>query len=86
MDPITRVRDFLLDTVGHMPYPGMASFDPATQQWIVPIYCRTERGNVVVGDVEVDRDGRVVYAPSREEMITRLSTDVLNGIRTARFG
>src|SRR5438445_1659052 len=64
MDPITRVRDYLLDSVGHMTYPGHASFHPATQRWFVPIYCRTERRNIVVGDVEVDRDGQV-YAPSR---------------------
>ena len=73
MDPIIRVRNFLLDNVGHMTYPGNASFDAATQQWLVPIYCRTERGDVVLGDVEVDRDGRIVYAPSREEMMSRLS-------------
>ena len=73
MDPVIRVRNFLLDNVGHMTYPGNASFDPATQQWFVPIYCRTERGDVVLGDVEVDRDGRIVYAPSRDEMTARLS-------------
>jgi hypothetical protein len=73
MDPMTRVRDFLLDNVGHMTYPGNASFDPATQQWSVPIYCRTERGDVVLGDVEVHSHGRIVYAPSREELLARLS-------------
>jgi hypothetical protein len=72
MDPVTRVRDFLLDNVGHMTRPGRASFDAATQHWFVPIYCRTERGEVVVGDIELDRESHIVYAPSREEMIARL--------------
>jgi hypothetical protein len=72
MDPVNRVRDYLLDNVGHMTYPGNASFDPETQRWFVPICCRTERGVVVVGDVELDAQGHVVFAPSREEMLSRL--------------
>jgi hypothetical protein len=72
MDPVTRVRDYLLDNVGHMTYPGRASFDPTGQRWFVPIYCRTERGAVVVGDVELDSQGHIMFASSREEMLTRL--------------
>ena len=72
MDPMSRVRDYLLDNVGHMTYPGNASFDAATQRWFVPIYCRTNRGALVVGDVEVDTQGHLVFAPSREEKLTRL--------------
>lgn len=73
MDPLIRVRDYLLDNVGHMTYPGNASFDRAAQRWFVPIRCRTERGDVVVGDVELDREGHIVFAPSREEMLARLN-------------
>ena len=73
MDPMIRVREYLLDNVGHMTYPGNASFDPATQRWFVPIRCRTARGDVVVGDVELDRDGHILFAPSRETMIARIS-------------
>ena len=76
MDAVIRVREYLLDNVGHMTYPGNASFDPTTQRWFVPIYCRTERGAVVVGDVELDPQGHIVFAPSREAMITRLGTMV----------
>lgn len=72
MDPVIRVRDFLIDNIGHMTYPGNASFDSATQRWFVPVCCRTERGDLVVGDVELDRDGHLVFAPSREEMLARL--------------
>ena len=74
MDPMSRVRDYLLDNVGHRTYPGQASFNAAVQRWFVPIYCRTERGAVVVGDVEVDLQGHILFAPSREEMLSRLST------------
>ena len=73
MDPLTRVRDFLLDNVGHLTHPGNPSFDARTQRWLVPIYCRTERGSMVVGDVELDRDGHILFAPSREELNARLS-------------
>ncbi len=72
MDPVNRVRDYLVDNIGHMTYPGHASFDPATQRWFVPIYCRTDQGAVVVGDVELDHQGHIVFAPPLEEMIARL--------------
>ena len=78
MDPMNRVRDYLLDNVGHMTYPGNASFDQATQRWFVPIYCRSDRGDTVVGDVELDSQGHVVFAPSRDEMLARLSAAVPN--------
>jgi hypothetical protein len=55
-----------------MTRPGNASFDLARQRWYVPICCRVGRGDVVVGDVELDRDGHIRYAPSREEMVARL--------------
>ena len=74
MDPVIRVRDYLLDNVGHMTHPGNASFDPVGQRWHVPILCRTEQGSVVVGDVELDSQGHILFAPSREEMLARLGT------------
>jgi hypothetical protein len=73
MDPMKRAADFLRDNVGHLTYPGNASFDPATQRWFVPVYCRTPRGAVVVGDVELDEQGHIVFAPSREEIVARLA-------------
>ena len=30
MDPVARVREFLLDNIGHMTHPGQASFDPVS--------------------------------------------------------
>ena len=72
MDPMSRVRAYLLDNVGHMTYPGNPSFDGAAQPWFVPIYCRTNRGAFAAGDVELDPQGHVVFAPSREEMLARL--------------
>lgn len=76
MDAVSRVRDYLLDNVGHLTYPGHPSFDPAAQRWFVPIYCRTQRGAVVVGDVEVDAQGHIIFAPSREELLARLEATV----------
>lgn len=76
MDPVNRVRDYLLDNVGHMTYPGHASFDPAAQRWFVPICCRTSRGAAVIGGVVLDAEGSLVCAPSREELLTRLRETV----------
>jgi hypothetical protein len=73
MDAVARVRDFLVDNVGHLTYPGNPSFDPRTERWQVPIYCRTGHGNQVVGDVELDRDGHIIFAPSKEEIRARLT-------------
>jgi hypothetical protein len=74
MDAVTRVRDFLLDNIGHMTYPGNPSFDQITQHWFVPILCRTERGSMVVGDVKLDDQGHVIHAPGRDEIVGRLTT------------
>jgi hypothetical protein len=76
MDPLNRVRDFLLDNVGHMTYPGNPSFDPAVQRWSVPVFCRSNRGDVVVADIELDADGHIVFAPSRQQMLERLAGTV----------
>lgn len=76
MDAVSRVRDYLLDNVGHLTYPGNASFDLDSQRWFVPIYCRTMRGAIVVGDVELDIQGHILFAPSREELLTRLGVMV----------
>jgi hypothetical protein len=62
-----------LDNIGHMTYPGNASFDAAKQRWFVPICCRTDRGSIAVGDAEVDPAAHILYVPSREEMRARLS-------------
>jgi hypothetical protein len=72
MNAVNSVRDYLLDNVGHMTYPGNASFDVASQRWFVPIYRRTLRGAIVVGQVELDTQGHILFAPSREELLTRL--------------
>jgi len=71
---MSRVRDYLLDNVGHLAYPGNPSFDPETERWFVPIFCRSARGAVVVGDVELDAQGHLLFAPSREEILTRLAS------------
>jgi hypothetical protein len=73
MEPVSRVRDYLLDNVGHMTYPGNPSYDAATKRWFVPILCRTGRGAIVVGDVELDGDSHIVFAPSRDELVARLA-------------
>ena len=72
MTSMISAREYLIDNIGHMTYPGNPSFDPATEKWFVPICCRTERSDVILGDIEVDRDGHIVYAPSRKELVARL--------------
>ena len=86
MDAVARVRDYLRDNVGHMTYPGNASLHPGSQHWFVPIYCRTDRGAVVVGDVELDLQGHLVFAPSREEMLARLGATVVSLPKTKSAG
>ena len=73
MDPVTRVRDYLRDHIGHLTRPGPASYNAVLSRWIVPIHCRTADGDVVLGDVEVDPEGRIVSAPNREALATRLA-------------
>lgn len=82
MDPVMRVAAFLRDNVGHLARPGNPSPDLATQRWLVPICLRTEHGDVVIGDVEVDSAGHLVYAPSKEELVRR-ADEVLAKLRSA---
>jgi hypothetical protein len=84
MDPVTRARDFLLDNVGHMTRPGQPSFDRSSQRWFVPIRCRTPRGDVIIGDIELDREGHIVFAPSREELAARVETANALGAEPSR--
>jgi hypothetical protein len=77
MDPVLRVREYLLDNVGHITCPGRASFDPATQRWFVPIHFRTRSSDIVIGDVELDRDGHIMFAPTREELAARVDAVAL---------
>jgi hypothetical protein len=64
MAHILRVRDYLRDNVGHLTRPGNPSFDRVSNHWFVPVCCRTEYGEVVVGDIEVDQAGHIVFAPA----------------------
>jgi hypothetical protein len=74
METVNRVREYLLDKVGHLTYPGPAFFDAATLQWHVPVFCRSIGGSQVVGNIEIDGDGHIVRAPGREEMLARLQS------------
>jgi hypothetical protein len=78
MDPMIRVREYLLDNVGHMTFPGQASFDNSRCRWFVPVFCRTEHGAVVVGDVELDQQGHIMYAPSQEDLLARLEQTIVS--------
>ena len=82
LDPVMRVAHYLLDNIGHLTRPGIPSFDRAAQRWLVPICLRTEHGDVVVGDAEVDTAGHLVYAPSKEELVKR-ADEVTAKLRTA---
>jgi hypothetical protein len=72
MDPMIRAREYLLDYIDNMTYPGNPSFDQARERWFVPICCSTEVGHVVVGDIEIDGDGHIVFAPSRKDVVERV--------------
>ena len=76
MDPVIRVREYLLDNVGHMTLPGTPTFDSLKNRWMVPVLCKSDRGPIVVGDVELDQKGDIVFAPSRQAMLERLNEAV----------
>jgi hypothetical protein len=81
MDPLIRAREYLLDNIGHMTRPGIPSVDKATGRWLVPIQCRTDQGEIVVGDIELDDQGHILYAPSRDSLVARLRAPNSTGDR-----
>src|SRR5207302_2406736 len=76
VDIMQKVKSYLIDHVGDMTAPGTPVFDATLDRWRVPILCKTEKGILLIGEVLTNSAGKVLFAPSKEEMLVILHDQV----------
>lgn len=62
------VTRYLIEHVGDMSLEGAPSFDEERKVWVVPVLCRTSKGILPAGKIELDENLNIVYASPLEEM------------------
>ncbi len=65
---VRAARQYLLHNIGNLTLPGMPQFDAERQAWRVPILCQTEWGMLRAGEMLLDDAGKILSAPTREEI------------------
>ena len=62
------VRKYLWSNVGNMTVPGTPRFDAEVGVWHVPVLCDTDRGNLPIGEIQLDEALNFVQLPSKAEL------------------
>jgi hypothetical protein len=62
------VIEYVILTLGDMIMEGVPRYDATRARWIVPLLCRTDRGILVAGAVELDEQARIVEAPTKAQV------------------
>ena len=62
------VTRYVIEHVGDMAVEGSPTFDKERKVWTVPILCRTSRGILPAGKIELNEDLNIIFASPREEM------------------
>ncbi|MEW6609350.1 MAG: hypothetical protein AB1414_18215 [bacterium] len=68
MEIYEKVRKYLYENIGHLTAPGTPRFDLKNQIWKIPVLCKTEKGILIVGEFQLDRDGNFISIPTKKEM------------------
>lgn len=63
------VTRYLIEHVGDMSLEGSPRFDEDRKVWTVPVLCRTSRGILPAGKIELDEQLDIMFVTSREEMV-----------------
>lgn len=64
-----KVVAFLIGHVGDMAMQGTPSYDAQLERWRVPIYCRTARGILLGGEIQLTKRLRIDYVTPRSDMV-----------------
>jgi hypothetical protein len=70
------VRKYLYDNVGHLTTAGTPRFDAKTGTWKVPVLCKTERGILIVGEFVLDKKGKFLNVPTKQEMLKTVEIEI----------
>lgn len=68
MEIYEKVRKYLYESIGHLTTPGTPRFDLKNKTWKVPVLCKTEKGILIVGEFQLDKDGNFISIPTKKEM------------------
>lgn len=68
MEIYEKVKKYLYENIGHLSAPATPRFDLKNQIWKVPVLCKTEKGILIVGEFQLDKDGNFISIPNKEDM------------------
>jgi len=74
-------RLHLVDHIGNMVFATTPRYHQDAGVWHVPLLCRTERGSLPVGEMEFDNSGRLLTAPTAEQ-VEEIATQMLQATPT----
>ncbi len=62
------VVKYLVSHVGERALADSPRFDEERKVWLVPVLCRTSRGMLLAGEIQLNQDLEIIRAPSKEEL------------------
>ena len=72
MGKVAKVREvvvkYLVSHVGERALADSPRFDEERKAWLVPVLCRTSRGILLAGEIQLNQDLEIICAPSKEEL------------------
>ncbi len=70
------VIKYLIEHIGEMTMQGPPQYDEQLQRWRVPIMCRTTRGILPAGEIQLTKRLRIAFVTSREDMLQTLEAQL----------
>lgn len=55
---------------------GLVQYDAQMQRWRVPILCRTNRGILLAGEIQLTKRLRIAYATPLDEMVKTVNAQL----------
>lgn len=70
------VTHYLIENIGEMAMQGLVQYDAELKLWRVPILCRTNRGILLAGEVQLTNQLEIQYATPLDEMLDTLQAQL----------
>ena len=76
MEIYENVRKYLYENIGYMTTAGTPKYDIIENIWKVPVLLKTERGIIIVGEFHINREGKFINIPTKEEMLKTVEMEI----------